>query len=221
MSEDRPYPPFRPFWFGIASSVIRLLFALCTRRFTVEGVENVPQEGPLIFVANHVDYLDSPAIAMALPRQMNILAADTYRTHPIFGPIVWTGGAIWVNREGISKEAIKQALAVLKDGGAIGMSVEGTRSRSGTLGEGKLGAAYLANRGQAMIQPEVVWGTELVFPSQKRLSRADFTVRYGEPFALPAGRARTEELAAHTDQIMRALADLLPDAYRGDYVSQP
>jgi 1-acyl-sn-glycerol-3-phosphate acyltransferase len=221
MPNDHPYPPHRYFWFGLVKAILTVVAWVLIKRIHVTGTENIPQEGRLLFVSNHIHHLDSPIIAIVCPRRMNIMAAEKYKDHWFFGPIIWTGGAIWVKRDGTDRAPVKKALAVLKDDKALGIAIEGTRSRSGGLQEGKTGAAYLANRADAPVLPIAVWGTEKVLPALKQGKRAEVHVAFGEPFTLPEGRARTAELEAYTEQIMVRLARLLPEDYRGIYAEHP
>ncbi len=103
----------------------------------------------------------------------------------------------------------------------LAVAVEGTRSHSGGLAEGKTGAAYLATRANVPLVPAVTWGTENIIPAWAHLRRADVYVVFGEPFRLPEGRARSAELEAYTEDIMVRLARMLPEQYRGVYREHP
>lgn len=212
--EER-YPPIKPL-FRIVREIIIFLVRLLTR-LRVEGVENVPDQGPVIVLSNHLHHLDTPVIGITLPRHTWPLAAEKYEQHWFFAPILRQTGAIFIQRGEVDRKALRQAINVLEDGGCLAVAVEGTRSKTGELSEGKTGAAYLATRTGAACVPVVVWGTEQIIPAWKRLKRAQVTVMYGEPFHLPEGRARSAELNTYTEQIMHRLASLLPEQYRGRY----
>ena len=118
--------------------------------------------------------------------------------------------------------AIKQSLTFLRNGQPMGMAPEGTRSLTGALIQGKTGAAYLADRAGIPLVPCVVYGTERVTENLKRLRRTEVVMEVGKPFNLPAnGRAKAADLERYTDQIIVALAVLLPAAYRGVYADHP
>lgn len=199
---------------------MRLLVRVLTRAH-VEGLDRVPDAGPLIVVSNHLHHFDTAAIGSTLPRPSYVLAAEKYEKHVVFGPFLRVAGAIFINRGEVDRAALSQAQAVLEDGHCLAIAIEGTRSQTGALAEGKLGTAYLATRSGAPITPVVMWGTENIIPAWFRLRRAEVHVVYGEPFTLPAGRARTEDLIRYTEQIMIRLAGLLPDDYRGIYRNHP
>lgn len=218
--QERRYPPLHPWLFRLAAAIMRLLVNTLTRPH-MEGLDNIPDEGRLIVVSNHLHYFDTAAVGISLPRPSYVLAAEKYEDHVIFGPILRIAGAIFINRGEADRAALRQALAVLEDDYCLAIAIEGTRSQTGALAEGKMGTAYLATRSGTPIIPVVVWGTENIIPAWFRLKRAEVHVVYGEPFTLPEGRARTADLARHTERIMLNLARLLPNDYRGVYKDHP
>ena len=214
----RRYPPLHVKLYRLATGIIWLLLKLLAKPH-VEGRERVPMEGPVIVVTNHLHHLDVAA-GVTIPRPSWVLAAEKYEHH-IFGPILRIAGAIFIDRGEPDRSALRQALNVLEDGNALAIAVEGTRSRTGALAEGKLGTAYLATRSGATVVPLAIWGTENIIPAWKRLRRADVYIRYGEPMRFPKGKARTAELEEYTKEIMVSLARLLPEEYRGIYRDHP
>lgn len=103
------------------------------------------------------------------------------------------------------------------------MSPEGTRSReTHALIRGRDGASLMASRSDAMILPLAVWGTDTFVADLLHLRRSKITVRIGKPYRLDISpRAKGAELERGTDEIMCAIAALLPPAYRGEYADRP
>lgn len=218
---DQDYPSVNPILYGVTRTVIRFLAATLTRGLKIEGRENIPQSGPFILALNHLSFLDSPVMCAASPRILYLLAGERYEHHP-FAPILNIAGCIYVRRGEIDRVALRQAEAALAAGKVLAVAVEGTRSTTGGLAEGKPGAAYLATRANVPILPVAVWGTEEVGPAWHRWRRGGFVhVRFGPLFRLPEGRARSAGLERYTEDIMTRLAALLPEAYRGVYRDHP
>ncbi len=215
---EQRYPPVSPLFEATKAILLWLIRTLT--RLHVEGTENVPAEGPLMLVSNHLHHLDAPVVGVTLPRRVHALAAEKYEYH-VFGLFLRITGAIFINRGEVDRRALRQAMAVLEDGRCLAVAVEGTRSATGGLARGKTGAAYLATRANAPLVPVVVWGAENIIPCWARLRRADVYVRYGKPFRLPEGRARAEQLEEYTAEIMATLASMLPEQYRGVYRDHP
>lgn len=127
-------------------------------------------------------------------------------------------GCIPVHRGAVDLAAIKAATEVLKGGGAVLISPEGTRSPTHALQHAQEGLAFLATRSGAAIVPAAITGTPEIF-NGVHLRRARVTVTLGAPFTMDTGGARADRarLAALTDDAMRRLAALLPPAMRGVY----
>ncbi|GAB4513441.1 MAG: lysophospholipid acyltransferase family protein [Anaerolineae bacterium] len=201
---------------AIIRFLLRLLFHL---EITGEEYLHTTQR-PLMVVTNHLHWLDPPIVFAILPHRTTVFAAEKWATRPIIGDLFRIiGNAIFVNRGEVDRRALTRAMAVLKAGGVLGIAPEGTRSKTGGLQPGKEGAAYLAIRTGATILPIGLAGQEKAFRTLFRLRRPVIHIRVGEPFTLDSvsDRPRGEELAAHTDHIMRRLAELLPESYRGVY----
>ncbi len=213
MPTHHPNPRLYFFVRGVANA---LLTALSKRQ--VSGLENVPERGPYLVIANHLGIFDSPLIMATLPTPITVFAASTHRHDFFIGELMNQLGAIWVRRGEVDRHALRAAIDVLQAGCVVGLAPEGTRSKTGALQEGKVGAAYLATRANVPLLPVVVTGTEKFIPTLKRLQRPVLTVVIGKPFRLPAsGHAGAAELQLYTEQIMRVLAGMLPDKYRGVY----
>lgn len=209
-------PKERRFW--IARKLFVLTYRLITR-IEVIGQENFNIEGPCIIVANHLSVFDPPLALILFPRRAWGFAADKYRKHPLFSPILNLIDVIYIKRGEVDRQALRAALKVLRRGDALGVAPEGTRSENAQLQRGKEGAAYLASRTNATIVPVAITGTENIIANLKRLRRTPVQVVVGEPFRLlPVdGQTKGEQLALHTDLIMCRIAALLPESYRGYY----
>jgi len=202
----------------ILKPVVRALFPLLAR-LEVVGRENFPQEGPYLLVTNHLAVFDTPLLLIVCPHEIRALAAAKHRRNPVYASLLTMGGSIWVRRGEVDRQALQGAVALLQRGGVLGMAPEGTRARKVyALQRGKTGAAYLATRTGAPIVPVGLTGTEKIKRNFPRLKRTDVRVVVGKPFRLPEkGRVRGPRLVEYTDMIMRRIAALLPEEYRGVY----
>lgn len=195
-----------------------LIILKIVARIDLQGLEQVPPSGALVVVTNHLSSFDTLSIIGLAPvRQGTAFGAIEHRSDFIVGWALDKFGLIWVRRGEADRAAVKIALDELKAGTAVGVAIEGTRSRTGGLLPGKPGAAYLANRANVPIVPVTIWGTEQVTRNLKRLRRSAIHIRIGPVIRLPEGRATAAQLDAYTDQIMVAMARTLPPEYRGVY----
>ncbi|MGH2605958.1 MAG: lysophospholipid acyltransferase family protein [Anaerolineales bacterium] len=208
---------------GLLRGTLRILFHLLAS-VRVRGRENMPSRGPCLLAANHLAFLDPPFVYSELGGDFTAgWAAEKYERHPLFGPVLRLGGAIFIRRGEVDRGALAAALAALRQGKTFWLAPEGTRSPNGSLIRGRTGVAYLAYRGDAPIIPAAVTGTERARADLSRLRRPTFTLTVGRPFRLPRldHDPRPEELRQGADEVMCQIAALLPPAYRGVYADHP
>lgn len=195
----------------------RSVFALGTRT-RIAGQVRIPGSGGFILAINHLSLADAFLLLSVMQRPFVGLVAEWLQelaaTRWFVGEL---GNAIFVRRGEGDLDALEDAEAVLLSGGIVAISPEGTRSRAGSLQAARTGAAYLAKRTGVPVLPVGMWGQEQLARSWLHLQRPEVNVNIGEPIRLPSGSASALELQQCTDQIMRALAALLPVAYRGVY----
>ena len=195
----------------------------------VSEMADVPANGPLIVVANHISNLDPPLLGgwlgPALRRRPRFLAKDAL----FKGPMGWflrSQGVIPVKAGGSDMEAYRAAKAVLDADGVVVILPEGTRSATGVLGVAKPGVALLATRsGRA---GAAAWASPTPTGCSVAAARCLAGERpsswsVGRPFtlSLDAGLPRRDALALASDQIMRRIASLLEPRHRGSWEPWP
>jgi 1-acyl-sn-glycerol-3-phosphate acyltransferase len=185
----------------------------------VEGLENIPDQGPAVLLMNHIAFVDPIVLLHVVPRYITPMAKIEVYQYPVVGilPRIW--GVIPVRREEFDRRAVQGALEVLKAGEIVLVAPEGTRSPQ--LQRGKEGVAYLAGRSGAPVIPVALEGTE-GFPALRythRWSQVGASVRFGRPFLFHSDyrRASGTELRKMADEAMYVLAGLLPASRRGAY----
>jgi len=197
-----------------------LLHLVC--RYKVNNRPSALPEGPVIVASNHLSWIDIPLLGVALPRRISFMAKEEYarsRLHRIFIRFL---GSFTVERGTIDRSALKRAEQMLQKGYALGIFPEGTRSKSFQLIQAGPGTAYVALRNDAYILPVGISGTENIrqrYEGKRFMYRPDVVINIGEPFKLPGvdGKPSRQQLASYTETIMRSLAALLPESYRGAY----
>jgi 1-acyl-sn-glycerol-3-phosphate acyltransferase len=201
-------------------------------RPTIEGLENVPQQGGLIIASNHLSFVDSVVIPIVAPRKVVFLAkAEYFNGRGVKGALskAWFSGLGMVpvdrNDTKAAMASLDIALDVLGRGEAFGIYPEGTRSRDGLLYRGRTGVAQLALTAGVPVVPVGLRGTQDIQPIGHRFPRrAKVTVRFGKPIDftgrfddVPKGRARRDV----TDEIMRAIQELSGQEEAGVYNERP
>ncbi|HUJ44969.1 MAG TPA: lysophospholipid acyltransferase family protein [Opitutaceae bacterium] len=126
----------------------------------VSGLEHIPRAGGLIIAANHASVLDPPLIGCHVPRQMVFFARKTLWKGGLISWWLDVVGTIPVDRDsGADVSAIRRVLKVLRDGRAIIVFPEGTRTRTGALQRPKPGVGLLACRAGVPVVPARIFGT--------------------------------------------------------------
>jgi len=204
-------------FYRFAKLVFGLILFVWTRREVV-GLENVPRRGPVILASNHVNLLDPPLLAVLLPRRIVYMGKIELWKTPIIGPLYGLVGFIPVQRFGADVAALRKAEKTLQQNQVLGMFPEGTRSRKPGLGKGQPGTAIIALRSGAPIVPVAVSGTAGVAVPRSFFRLTRVRVVFGKPFELPKDRRLSTELVQQcTERIMKEIAVLLPEEYRGVY----
>lgn len=201
--------------------IFRLLFRLLCR-IEIEGRENIPQEGAYIIAHNHISLFEPPFIIAFWPKAPEgISGADVFE-RPFFKFFVKAYGAIPVHRGEYDRQVIENTLTVLRAGKALMIAPEGGRSHAPGLRQARAGVAYLMDRAQVPVLPVgIIGSTDDMFSRAIRFKRPQLMMRIGKPFNLPPiqgkGEARRAARQANADLVMRHIAVLLPEDYRGVY----
>ncbi len=187
-------------------------------------LENIPADGGVIIAINHLNYVDTPVL-FANPRRPDITALVTtkYQKNAFVNWFTESAEGIWINRDIADFTAIRKASKVLAEGIALGIAPEGTRSKNAKLQKGKPGTIMLAAKTKVPIVPVAITGTETWLQSFKKLRKPTITVRCGKAFCIPEFKRgeRSADLKYWTEELMRRLAALLPEQYRGVYANVP
>lgn len=206
-------------WFYyVGRLVMRILLYLLTR-WQVRGRENIPSQGPLLVVANHLNLADPPLIGVSLGRKAIFIAKEELFRSRLSGYFVRNFGAFPIHRGQLDRKALRQAQGVLDQGMALIMFPEATRSNNAQLQLALPGSALIALRGGAPILPVGITGTERLKGAAWLLRRPRIIVNIGSPFHLPpvSSKLTKVELVELTNFIMGHIAELLPVEYRGNY----
>jgi len=204
------------------------LVAQAIARVRVSGLEDLPQDGPLIVAANHMSNADPPFIGgwlgPALGRRPTFLAKDVLFNGPL-GVLIRSLGAEPVKAGGNDVAAYRVAKSILDRGGVVAILPEGTRSFDGVMSDPKPGVSMLATRTGTPVLPVGISGTNDLIAREQVLPNigARISLRVGRPFQLtiPEGADRREALRAADEELMRRIAALVEPRHRGRWEPWP
>jgi cytidylate kinase len=186
-------------------------------RWRARGQANIPPDGGVLLVCNHVSFLDVFFLGIPLERPLNYMARSTLFVS-LLGVLIRSVGGFPIQREGIGASGMKETLKRLKAGGIVALFPEGTRSPDGELGPLKPGIAALAARVGVPVVPASLAGLYESWP-RTHLVPVPHPVRvhYGQPI-LPHELAGLSTEAA-TELIrtrMQRVHEEAQQALRGD-----
>ncbi len=205
-------------FYHFANRVLKFLFWVLLR-YHVAGMDRVPLEGALVVCTNHTCFLDPLMVGVFVPRDVVMMSkVENFRT-PLLGLLSRLYGAFPINRGKVDRQALRRAEEVLREGKALLMAPEGTRSGTARLQRAHQGTALLIQRTGARVLPVGLYGGHKLLRKLVRLQRTPVWMNIGEPFEarMPMGLPKKEARELITEQIMYRIAALLPKEYRGVY----
>ncbi|MCH5272682.1 MAG: AMP-binding protein [Lachnospiraceae bacterium] len=181
----------------------------------VTGTEHINPDEKYIFCPNHESYFDGMWIIGNLDniikQSICSVAADHLFEKKIYRKGLIFMGGIPVHRSGNTTTALKRAYeCIVKEGYSVLIHPEGTRTRSGELGEFKQGAAKLSVKSGIKIIPVCINGAYEVFPPHRKLPRLfdwrhfrkyPLQIKFGVPIA-PDNRTAAEITSEIKHQIV-------------------
>jgi len=186
------------------------------------GKENIPYGKPYVVAMNHVSIFDPPFVAAFWPEQLEIIGAADVFEKPGQGPVLKAYGVIPVHRGDYDRTLLVKIIRIIKSGLPLLIAPEGGRSHVPAMQRAKPGIGYIIEQTGVPVVPAALVGTtEDFWHRAKRGERPQLEMRIGKPIHIPEITAKgTDRHAArqqNADLVMRHLAGLLPEEYRGFY----
>ena len=197
----------------------RFLMRVLTRS-TVNGVENLPQDGPVILVGNHVAMMEVLMMALFVPWPVEFIATGDIPIDPRFAWLVHLWGVIPVNRGSTDRHEMQRPLDVLKQNGVVGIFPEGgiwsTKKK-----QARTGVAWLSFHGKAPVIPMGFGGMRGALQAAFTFRRPTLVMNIGRMLPPVAGSregmSRKEALEVAANEIMTAVEVLIPPEEKRDW----
>ncbi len=176
----------------------------------VLGKENLPKEGPVLYVATHKSVFDIVILLAIIEEPAIFIGKKEVASMPFVNKWFDALGCIYVDREDM-REALKSILVgigEIKQGQSIILFPEGTRNTSNEIRPFKEGGFKLAVKTKVPVIPIALSNTYKVFEEKKSIQKTKVTVNIGQPII--TSELSKEELAnlpKLTEEKVRALMD--------------
>ena len=134
----------------------------------VDGLEQIPEDKPCVFVCNHQGNFDIPILLCFLDRPHGIVAKKELGRLPFIRIWMRYLGCVFLDRHNArqSAQALGQAVENLQNGYSMIIFPEGTRSRGKPVGEFKAGAFRIAAKTGAYLVPVCIEGSYRAMEAQ-------------------------------------------------------
>ncbi len=198
-------------WNQILSQVI--FCALFRIRIINRG--QVPLSGPVLLVSNHQSFLDPVLCGVGLHRELDYIARDSLFRNPLFAWLIRSLNAFPIQRDQADLGAIRTIIDRLRQGRAIVLFPEATRTRDGRIRTIKSGFDLIARKARATVVPVVIDGAFEAWPrTQPLFSTGNIKVLYGEAISPEQLRQLgRDELVTLINQRLRAMQTELRRRY--------
>jgi 1-acyl-sn-glycerol-3-phosphate acyltransferase len=214
-----------PLHFQISRPILRTVFRGIFRvlgRVKIAGKENIPYGKPYVVAINHVSIYDPPLAAAFWPEQLEIIGASDVFEKPGQGQLLKAYGVIPVHRGDYDRALFTRIIRVIKAGYPLLIAPEGGRSHVTAMRRAMPGIAYIVEQTGVPVMPVALIGTTEDFWQRAiRGEKPPLEIRIGKPITLPEikakGAERHEARQENADLVMRHMAGLLPEEYRGVY----
>jgi len=188
--------------------MVMWLLAQLSYRLNAKGVKNIPSEGPVMLVANHVTFVDWLFLGAACSRPIRFLMDKDYYDIKLFTPILKMAGAIPVSPRHKNAEAyafaMKEMVRTLEQGQVLLVFPEGKLTRSGNMNEFQRGFEKVLNEAPAPVIPVALhglwgsffsrrWGRAMSRPFKRLYSKIG--VEFGEAKSADEATAKVMRLA--------------------------
>jgi 1-acyl-sn-glycerol-3-phosphate acyltransferase len=214
-----------PLRFRISRSILKVVFRAIFRllgRLTMTGKENIPIGEPYVVAMNHVSIYDPPLAGAFWPEQLEIIGASDVFEKPGQGQLLRAYGVIPVHRGDYDRVLFTKIISVIRAGYPLLIAPEGGRSHVPGLKRAMPGISYIIEQTHVPVVPLGIVGTTEDFWRRARGGeRPPLTLHIGKPIILPVitakGTEKHELRQQNADLVMRYIAGLLPEEYRGVY----
>ncbi len=192
-------------------------------RWHLEGLGNIPKEGPAIVASNHISYLDGLSVAYGVHRagrRPRFLTKSSLFKVPGIGAALKGLGQIPVERgTRAAPVSLDHAAEAVRRGEVVVVFAEGTTSTKPDLamGPAKTGTARLALATGLDVVPCATWGGQWIWTKHLGVHlrpMQDVWVRFGSPVSLKDLAERAGDRGAWreaSDRIMEEIALMLED----------
>ena len=183
----------------------RYVFEITKSDVEVEGLEKLPKDRAVVFIANHQGLMDIPLLYGYTGKQMAFVAKIELSKIPLLSSWMKLLQCTFIDRKSMraSLQAINDAAANVSKGYSQMIFPEGTRSKGKPHIEFKPGSFKLAFKSKAPVVPVTIDGTWRIYEEKNRVSPAHVKMVIHDPIETEnLTKEEMQELPAKVEKIV-------------------
>ena len=173
----------------------RIVILISGSKIDVFGKENIPQDTSALYIGNHNGFFDVVVGYAVVPNLTGFIAKKEFEKIPGLNWWMYLVNCLFLDREDpkAGLKTILKAIEYIKSGISIFVFPEGTRSRTGEMGEFKEGTFKIATKSKHPVVPVAYTGTADAFENHfPKVKPSRMTITFGEPI-YPDSLSRDEQ----------------------------
>lgn len=176
---------------------------------SIEGIEKIPSHGGVCFVANHPGDFDIILALAFIKRPFGFIAKRELLFFPFVNLWVFFLGGLFIDRKNVAKahRSIERGALRIRNGGAMIIFPEGTRSRGKGVLPFKGGSFKLATLAGAPIVPVAISGSYAVWEETRTIRAAKVRMVFCDP--VPTADLQAEERRRLVDTVRERIIEIL------------
>ncbi len=175
-------------------------------KVNVYGAENIPKDGSVLFMSNHQSNFDILLLLAYLPVPKAFVAKVELEHFPFLSQWMKRIHCLFMDRNDMKQSAqiIIDGIKQLKNGINMVIFPEGTRSKTGELGEFKSGSFKLATKSKRPLIPVTIDGTRNVMEANNYIIKPETINLYiHEP--IDTTQLSKEEISALPEKVKQII----------------
>ena len=190
----------------IVQGAFHIILFLAGVHTTVTGLENIPDDEPVLFIGNHRGFFDVIISYTYMKRPTGFVAKKEMKKALIIRRWMDNLFCLFLDRENM-KEGLKTILKgidYIKDGKSIVIFPEGTRNKGEGVQDFHAGSFKFAEKTGCKIIPMVQTNTDCIFERQfPRLKATHTTLAFGKPIDINSfPKEERKKIAAYTHDVI-------------------
>jgi len=199
----------------IVQFALKVVLFLSGVRLRVFGLEKIPRDRAVLYVANHSGFFDTVAAYSVVPNLTGFVSKVEMEHIPFLSTWMRFVNCLFMDRVNLraALKTILEGVKRIQNGISMFIFPEGTRTLDGTLSPFKEGSLKMASKAQAPIQPVAMFGTAAILEDQfPKIRKGTVTVVFGDPIYTDImSKAEQKHLGAYTQNVIQKMLDEGPD----------